>query len=132
MALKAVTPFYVKGKFNFGADEYTGHVSKFEFQPSQSTVTYTDLDGTVYSYPGPVTWVLVLNLAQDWTTNGLTNFLLANVGATGNVQIQTAQANWAATVANVPPTIGGDTGTIAQATITLPLTGAPVRSNPTP
>jgi len=122
----AAAPFLTRCKFSVGADEYTAHLSQAEFQPTQPTASFTDLDGLVTNFGGVSAWQLVLAGAQDWdTVNSLTALLNNSEGDDLTVSLEVPGGEWGATVVAAAVNIGGTTGTPATFQKTLSVKGKP-------
>jgi hypothetical protein len=114
-------------------NNYEGAVSSVEFQPSAGTVNFKGLAPTaVYTYGTAPTWALALTFAQDFeTTTSLSNYLFDNQGKTVQVDVfpvaGTGKKGFSAQVIIQPGSIGGAVDSVAVATVTLGVIGAPTR-----
>lgn len=115
--------------FTVATDDYAKHVSRVEFVPSTSPVTWKGLNPTANSTKTPTaTWVCNLEYAQDWeTADSLSQYLHDNEGEEVVVvfEPELAGATWTATVQITPGSIGGAVDAFATATVTLGVTGKP-------
>lgn len=127
MAVISSKPFNFRATFTVGTDEYTAHVSKAEWAPSQPTSSWTDLSGTVYNFGGKSAWVLNLDGAQDWVTaNALSAFLTTNDGEELDVELTVPGGTWAGKVIGAATTIGGTVNSPAVFSVALQTIGTPV------
>ncbi|HEU5223928.1 MAG TPA: hypothetical protein VFU07_09670 [Candidatus Lumbricidophila sp.] len=114
--------------FKVGLDNYEQSVSSAKFVPTTPIASFTGIGGTTTSAAGAPTWVLTLTFAQDWlTANSLSNYLMDNKGTTKVVQLAPVGGGTAfdATVLIVASDIGGDANSLATASVTLTVIGAP-------
>lgn len=126
MAKIAAKPVLFKAPVSIGEDEYTAHLSRAEFVPTQPTASFTDLDGSTTNFGGKSAWVLEIAGAQDWeTVNSLSQLLNANDGEEIEVSFPFAGATHSATVIGAAVNIGGTINTPALFTKTLQVQGAP-------
>jgi hypothetical protein len=128
MANIAAEPFLVNNlTFSVGTDEYTGHLSQSEFQPTQPTASFTDIGGGTKSFGGKSWWALALAGAQDWSTvNSLSLFLNANDGAEADVTLAVPGGTWAGTVVCAAVNVGGTAGQVAAWSKTLQCKTKPI------
>lgn len=115
-----------------GANGYAGSVSSAALVPNANIVTWKGMKkGSNYSFPTDPTWQLNLNFAQDWeAATSLSNYLLANAGKIVPDCILAPKSGGQAfkvTLILVPGQIGGDGDTVATATVSLGVQGAPVK-----
>jgi len=114
-------------------NNYEGAVSSVEFQPSGGSVNFKGLAATAtYTYATSPTWQLALTFAQDWETTGsLSNYLFDNQNKTVQVDVfpvaGTGKKGFSAQVIIQPGSIGGAVDSVAVATVTLGVIGAPTR-----
>lgn len=115
------------------SDSFETAISSATFTPSNKLVTFQGgTPDSVFNFPGPTTWTLDLEYAQDWDTTGsLSNYLHANEGAVvaavftpkeGDSETPTVTAN----IIITPGSIGGDIGAVGTAKVSLGLNGRPV------
>ena len=122
----AAKPVLFKAPVSLGTDEYTAHLNQAQFDPTQPTASFTDLDGKVTNFGGDSGWVLTLAGAQDWeTVNSLSHYLIAHEGEEIDVTIDVPGGTWAATVIGAAVTIGGVINTPAAFTAALQVQGKP-------
>jgi hypothetical protein len=104
------------------ATAYQVEVSSAVFTPSSSTITWTSIAGATHSFAPPATWVLDLQLAQDWAeASSLSRYLHDNEGDIVAAVLTPVGGGPTAT-ANItltPGAIGGDTTAVAGATVSL-------------
>lgn len=117
-----------------GSDnDFAKAVSSATLTPAGGTTPFKGLkpDAT-YTFPQAVTWTLDLEYAQDWSAaTSLSRYLFDHVGetlpATLNVDDRAAgTTSWALTVAIAPGAVGGAVDSVATATVSLGVVGAPV------
>lgn len=88
MAKIAAKVVMFKAPVSVGSDEYTAHLKTAEFDPTQPTASWVDLDGKTTSFGGSSAWVCNLAGAQDWeTANALSAWLNAHEGEEVEVTI---------------------------------------------
>jgi hypothetical protein len=136
MAIIAVTPFVMKNAvISFGTDDFAKAVSSAVLTPSGGMTPFKGLKtDAVYTFPQSVTWTLDLTFAQDWSIAGsLSKYLWTNQGqnvaCTINVDDKagtTGETSWALTVSITPGAVGGPVDSVAVATVSLGVIGAPV------
>lgn len=127
MAKIAAKPVLFKAPVSFGTDEYSAHLNRAEFVPTQPTASYTDLDGKVTNFGGDSGWVLEIGGCQDWeTVNSLSQYLNEHEGEEIDVSFPFAGATHEATVIAAAVNIGGTINTPAQFSKTLQVQGKPV------
>lgn len=132
MAKIAAKPVKFKAPVSFGDDEYTAHLNQAQFDPTQPTSSWTDLDGKVTNFGGDSGWVLTLAGAQDWeTVNSLSQFLNAHEGEEVEASItMPGGAIATGTVIAAAVTIGGTINTPMTFSTKLQAQGAPVITPP--
>lgn len=114
-------------------NNYEGAVSSVEFTPSSTAVNFKGLTpSAVFTYATNATWQLALSFAQDWdTSTSLSNYLFDNQGKTVQVDVYptagTGKKGFTAQVIITPGSIGGAVDSVAVATVTLGVVGAPTR-----
>ncbi|MFJ3392023.1 hypothetical protein [Leifsonia aquatica] len=113
-----------------GANGYAGSVSSAALVPTTNIVTFKGMKpGKTYNFPTDPTWVCNLNFAQDWATaNSLSTYLLEHAGEVVEDCILAPKSGGQAfkvTLVLVPGQIGGDGDTVATATVSLGVQGAP-------
>jgi hypothetical protein len=134
MAIINVTPFVMKNAvITFVADDYSKAVSSATLTPSGGITTFKGLKtDAVYTFAQNVTWTLDLEYAQDWSTaTSLSRYLFANQGqnvaCTVNVNdVASGETSWAMTVSITAGAVGGAIDSVAVATVSLGVVGAPV------
>lgn len=136
MAQIAVAPFVLKDVIlTIGTDSYEMHCSTAAFNPSSSVLTWQGLTpAAAFSDTTTPSWTCTLNYAQDWeTANSLAQYLLANQN-TSKVAVfkprgaTTGKPIFTATILIAPGPIGGDVNTVQVGTVTLGVSGAPVKT----
>lgn len=125
----AAKPVRFKAPVSVGSDEYTAHLSRAEYVPTQPTSSFTDLDGKVTNFGGDSSWVLELAGAQDYETlNGLADFLFDHEGEEIEVSFPFGAYDWAGTVIAAAVNIGGVINQPALFTKQLPAQGKPTKT----
>lgn len=134
MATIAVQPIILNDvTLLIGADNYEASVSQVVFTPSSNIVRWKGMTPTsVFSFNTTAEWTVTLTYAQDWTTaNSLSQYLATNEGkaiatkfkpkkpATGTAPTVNA------TILISPGAIGGQIDSVAEATVTLGVSGKP-------
>lgn len=126
MAKIAAVPVLFKAPVSIGSDEYTAHLNQAQWDPTQPTSSWTDLDGKTTNFGGSSGWVLTLAGAQDWATvNSLSHFLIANEGEEITVTFEVPGGTWTGVAIAAAVTIGGNINTPAAFTKALQGVGAP-------
>lgn len=126
MAKIAAVPVLFKAPVSIGTDEYTAHLSQAQWDPTQPTSTWTDLDGKTTNFGGSSAWVLNLAGAQDWATvNSLSHFLIEHEGEEITVSFDVPGGTWAGTAIAAAVSIGGTINTPAAFTKALQGVGTP-------
>lgn len=121
MPIKPLALRTIKATFKVGTDEYTEHLTSWEFSPNTPIQSLTDISGKVHKIaPDESDWTLNLGLTQDFSATGLALFMFQNQGVSAAVTIVDGPATWASTVTFVPPSIGGAGATIGASTVALP------------
>lgn len=137
MAVTAIslTPTVLKDSiFTLGNYSYSGAVSNVTFTPTSTSVTAKGLTpGAVYTDTTTATWTVSITFLQDWdTVNSLSSVLFDNEGQTLPLTFapnnKTGKALWTASVKLVPGTVGGAGDAFMTATVTLGITGKPVKT----
>lgn len=127
MAKIAAKPVLFKAPVSVGTDEYTAHLNRAEFVPTQPTASWTDLDGVATNFGGNSSWVLELAGCQDWeTVNSLSQYLNSHEGEEITVSFPFAGATHSATVIAAAVSIGGTINEPAVWSKTLQVQGKPV------
>ncbi|WP_417561869.1 hypothetical protein [Microbacterium sp.] len=123
----AAKPVMFKGQTSVGTDEYTAHLSQSEFQPTQPTASFTDIEGTVSNFGGKSGWALVLAGAQDWeTVNSLSQYLLTHDAEEVEVTVTLPGGGTATgTVIAAATNIGGTANTPMTFSTTMQVLGTP-------
>lgn len=134
MAKITAKPVLFRNPVSIGADEYTAHLNRAEFVPTQPTASFTDLDGKTTNFGGVSAWVLELAGAQDWETlNSLTQYLLANEGIEVEATVELPGGGTATgTVIVAATNIGGTINTPMTFAKQLQAQGAPEFTPPAP
>lgn len=126
MAKIAAKPVLFKAPVSLGSDEYTAHLNQAQFDPTQPTSTWTDLDGLTTNFGGDSAWVFNIGGAQDWeTVNSLSHYLNSHEGDDITVTVTVPGGTWEATVIGAAVTIGGVINTPAAFTKALQVKGKP-------
>ena len=124
MAKIAAKPVLFKAPVSFGTDEYTAHLSRAEFVPTQPTAAFTDLDGVTHNLGGTSAWVFEIAGVQDYETlNSLSRFLRDHEGEEIDVSFPFGGEQHEATVVAGAVSIGGVTNTPALFARALPVQG---------
>jgi hypothetical protein len=134
MAIIEVKPFIMRNAIvSFGSDDFAKAVSSATLTPAGGTTPFKGLKpSAVFTFPQSVTWTLDLEFAQDWSAEtSLSRYLFEHQGetidATLNADDQTAgTTSWDITVAIAPGAVGGPVDSVATATVSLGVVGAPV------
>ncbi len=116
------------------ADNYEAEVSRVEFVPTASIVTWKGLTpSSQHNFPTAASWVLNLDYAQDWaSTDSLSRYLFDNEGELKAVTFKPKKPasgtapTWSADVYVTPGAIGGAVDTVAVASVSLGVSGRPV------
>lgn len=130
----AAKPYLTLASTTFGADAFSGHVTQFEFQPTQPTSSVTDITGKVTNFGGVSGYQLALGLLQDWATTGsLSSYLVEHDGEDVEASITVPGGTWSATVVAAAPHIGGTGNMPAVSSLRLQVKGKPAfASTPAP
>lgn len=113
-------------------DDYSWHVSKVELVPTAPVSTWKGMSPpSVHQKVGTSTWVMNLDTAQDWKTEGsLSRFLHDNHGQTVpfkfKPQTGTGEPAWGGNLIAVQGPVGGTVDQTAVGSIALPIKGQPV------
>jgi hypothetical protein len=134
MAVIEVTPFIMRNAVvEFSDNDFAKAVSSATLTPAGGTTPFKGLKpDAVFTFPQSVTWTLDLEFAQDWeSATSLSAFLFAHMGetiaATLNPNDKTSgTTSWALQVAIAPGAVGGPVDSVATATVSLGVVGAPV------
>lgn len=135
MAKIAATPVLFKAPVSLGTDEYTAHLNKAEFVPTQPTASVTDLDGKVTNFGGKSGWILDMAGFQDWSSaNTLAAYLTAHEGEEIDVTVgpDASGATHAGKVIAAAVNKGGTINTPAQWAKQLPCNGDVITTYPEP
>lgn len=117
-------PHFVEVNFKVGEEVYTEHVTSVKFvKTDQPTAEYRDIGGKVHKRVGKASRACQINLVQDWTATGLALMFWNQEGATAEVSYDTEEGAFSATIVIVAPDPGGDGGTFAQDSLSLPVDG---------
>lgn len=126
MAKIAAKPVLFKAPVSVGTDEYTAHLSRAEFVPTQPSASFTALDGTVTNFGGDSSYVLELAGAQDYeTVDGLSMYLFEHDGEDITVSFEFGGKTWTGTVIAAAVNIGGTINQPALFTKQLQVKGKP-------
>jgi hypothetical protein len=103
---------------------YEGQISKAVWTPSSSTTTWTAIDGTTFTINQAATWVLELTFAQDFNvpTGSLSRYLHGAEGTSVTAvfkPIGSETETVTATISISPGSIGGDSTSVAESTVTM-------------
>lgn len=132
-----VRPFILRNAIiQLGSDDFAAAVSTAALTPSAGTTDFKGLKvSAVFTFPQATTWTLELTFAQDWgSATSLSRYLFDHAGESVPFVLNpddTATAgvgstSWAGTVAIAPGAVGGDVDSVAVATVSLGIVGAPV------
>jgi hypothetical protein len=133
MAEITVQPIMMgNAKLTLGTDDYEAHVSSAMFTPGNNTpVVFKGLSQeSVHTFAQKATWTLDLEYAQDHeTANSLALYLLENEGETVTALFEPVDggAGYSADVIITPGAIGGAVDTVATGSVSLGVSGRPVR-----
>jgi hypothetical protein len=127
MSVIASHPSIVKATFKVGSDDYTAHISSYEWVPTTPDAEVTDIGGTVHKFSASSSWVFNADVIQDFTATGWTTFLLAHETEAAHVTVTTGDANFDADITLVAPHIGGKYGDIGAGSLSFP-SSKPIRS----
>lgn len=119
-----VNPHFVEIKFKVGTDEYTEHVTSAKFiKTDQPEASFRDVGGKTHKRVGKAARALQINLVQDWSATGLARMFWEDEGQQAQVTYEDETGSFAATVNIIAPDPGGEGGTFAQDSLTLPVDG---------
>lgn len=117
-------------------DAFECEVTNVTLTPSSSTVTATPLcsDGVIQD-TGVPTWTLDVEYLVDHNVGSFYRFLIGNVGATATYAYEPDPVNAAGvlyegTLTVIPGPAGGASGTFESGSVSLPVNGAPVVTDP--
>jgi hypothetical protein len=115
-----------------GADTFERQVSQVVLTPNVPTQKWRGMaPGATYADVGAADWDATITLAQDHETAGsLSDVLFAREGQKDTLIIKPRSGSgpsYQAVVTIVPPTIGGQVGAFAEASVTMPVDGKPTR-----
>lgn len=118
-------------------DNYEAHVAEVTLTPSATVVTRRGASpGAKWVGVTQATWVLGLDVTQDWTTaDSLSYFLLENEGQTKEFKFSPLEdigPTFTVTASITPGTIGGALDTVGASPVSLPVHGKPTWAPPTP
>lgn len=124
------TPLFMRDCLvQLGTDAYEKAVVSVTLTPSTSTVTVRAVSpNAIYQTADEATWVMALTFLQDWDdAAGLSRYLYDNEGSDVTLTFEpiTGGATITATVSVTPGAIGGNVGSYAESTVSLPCTGKP-------
>lgn len=123
MAEIDLTASFFTGTLELNGNGYTAHASKAELAPTANNEVHTDISGTDHPLGGLSSWVLNIDLAQDWeTAQSLSLFLFANDGQTAPAELHVAGGTFAFDVLCSASAAGGQGKTAAKASVSLPAT----------
>jgi hypothetical protein len=109
---------------------YERHVSSAILVPTTPKVRWRGIGGGDTLVSGRPTWVLNLNLAQDWeTANSLSTYLSENAGDIVAFELtpRSGGDKWTESILAEVVQIGGNADAMAEATAALDVVGQPVR-----
>jgi hypothetical protein len=114
-------------------DDFAAACSTATLTPTSSVVPFNGLKPTsVYNGQSPLVWALALGFAQDWeNTQSLANYLLDHAGETKTAIIKPRTGSgpsFTVTIVITPGAIGGAVGAVPQSTVTLGVSGQPVKT----
>ncbi len=120
----AFQPFMLgNAALTLDGDAYEGQISGAVFTPTNSTVPWTAIDGTTFSFTTPSTWTLDLTYAQDWDeATALARYLHTAEGSTVVAVFEPVDGGPTVTanVSIAPGAIGSaDVTTVAGSTVSL-------------
>lgn len=133
-----VSPFILKNAIvAFGTpgsdNDFAKAVSSATLTPSGGVTPFKGLKpDAVFTFPQSVTWTLDLEFAQDWSADdSLSRYLFDHQGETITATLNaddrtTGTTSWALNVAIVPGAVGGPVDSVATATVSLGVVGAPI------
>lgn len=132
MAKKTVQPILLNDiVLRVEEDDYEAHVSRAELVPTTSVVTFKGMTpSSVHQFPTSPTWVLNLDLAQDWAAaDSLSNYLFDNAGEikTFTLAPKSDGPAFAVDAICTPGSIGGAGEAVATSSVSLPASGQPER-----
>lgn len=144
-AVIEVRPFIMRNAvISFDTDDFAKAVSTATLTPSSGTTDFKGLKPTaVFTFPQATTWTLELTYAQDWSAaTSLSRFLFDHAGETLPFTLNpddttgmspgVGSTTWSGTVAIAPGAVGGDVDSVAVATVSLGIVGAPIPSYSAP
>lgn len=103
-----------------GDDEYTEHFQDYSYDPTSTTVEFTDVSGTVHKFAGESGWTLTLNVAQDFTATGFARKCLEQEGEKVDITVVDGPSTFTSEITLVAPKIGGATKAVGVSTIVFP------------
>lgn len=115
-----------------GADNFEKQVSSVTLTPSASPVVFKGMSpGASYSDMPMADWVAGINYAQDHETVGsLSDYLFLNEGSQVTMIFKPKSGSgpsYQAVVTLTPGAIGGAGNAVAEGSVTLPVTGKPIK-----
>lgn len=134
MAVIEVKPFIMRNAIvSFATNDFAKAVSSATLTPAGGTTPFKGLKpDAVFTFPQAVTWTLDLEFAQDWSAEtSLSRYLFEHMGETIDATLNpddqsSGTTSWAITVAIAPGAVGGPVDSVATATVSLGVVGAPV------
>lgn len=134
MAVISLTPTVLKDAlFTLDGNDYSGHVNNVTFTPTSTTITFKGLTPeSVYTDVTNATYGVAITYAQDSETeDSLTNLLFDKEGETVELVYaaskSTGATKYTAQVKLVPGVIGGAGDSYLTSTVTLGISGRPVK-----
>lgn len=128
MTTIAVEPIVLKSSlFTVGTDDYQKATSTVEFVPSPVSQNFDGLGDNHVVIAGKTKWMANVSFAQDWSTpNSLSRYLFTHQGEVIDVLFQPVDGvgdTFAASVLIQPGSIGGKVDSIAETTVSMPVSG---------
>ena len=109
-------------------DDFSDHVGTFQTTPAAGVASWTSGNGKTIQRTATATWSVTLGLVQDLDPSGLLRWLLDHEGEQAQVLVtfDTGTDPYVADVTLSPAGFGGAAdGSIAAATVSLPVSGSP-------
>ena len=137
MALINVNPFVMKDSvFSVAADDYAAAITAMTITPTSSQITIKGLKpSATFSDATTPTWTCAVSYIQDWENEeSFANYLFDHAGETVSATIEpvTGGTGWDVDLILTPGDIGGAVDAYGVATVTLGISGKPVRVPATP
>lgn len=127
------SPLYMtQSVLKLGATDYAAEISGARLVPTSSSATWKGLKaGSTFTKAGLATWALTLDLGQDHeTATSLSTYLFANEGSSIAFTLEPLGGGtaFAGTIIVQASEIGGAVDQFGTATVSLPVSGKPVRT----